>query len=275
MHSQAWYYDALAWALTLGRERALRERLAEAARLAPGETVLDAGCGTGSLAVAAKRRVGATGVVHAIDAAPEMIALAREKAARAGADVAFDVARAEALPFPDAYFDAVLSTLMLHHLPGPVRRAFAAEMRRVLKPGGRVLAVDFEAPARRSRGLIARVHRHGGVPTRDVVALLESVGLRVRETGAVGVSDLHFTLATAPRAGEDAHATEPATTRSYGALPLPTWIWPAAVVAIVLAHVLVLGAVAAGLALPLGIVAGLVALVVLSHGRLGKLIHRR
>lgn len=230
MNSHAWYYDALAWALTLGRERALRERLVEVAGLAPGEVVLDAGCGTGSLAIAAKRRVGPTGVVHAIDAAPEMIARARAKAARAGVDVAFDTARAEALPFPDAHVDVVLSTLMLHHLPGPVRRAFAAEMRRVLKPGGRVLAVDFEVSARRSRGLIARVHRHGGVPMRDVVGLLESVGLRVRETGAVGVSDLQFALATAQRADERDRPAAPPATRSYDELPLPWWASPASAV---------------------------------------------
>ena len=230
MHSHAWYYDALAWALTLGREPALRERLVEAARLAPGEVVLDVGCGTGSLALAARRRVGPTGAVHAVDAAPEMIARAREKAARAGADVAFDTARAEALPFPDAHFDVVLGTLMLHHLPGPVRRAFAAEVRRVLRPGGRVLAVDFEAPAHRGRGLIARVHRHGGVPMRDVVALLEAAGLRVRETGAVGVSDLQFALATAPRAGEEREPAAPPVTRSYAELPLPWWASPIAAV---------------------------------------------
>ena len=230
MHSAAGYYDALVWALTLGRERALRERLVEAARLAPGEVVLDVGCGTGSLAIAAKRVVGATGAVHAVDAAPEMIARARTKAARRGVDVAFDTARAEALPFPDAHFDVVLGTLMLHHLPGPVRRAFAAEVRRVLKPGGRMLAVDFEAPAQHGRGLIAHFHRHGGLPMRDVVGLLEAAGLRVRETGALGMSDLHFALATVPRAGE---ADEPAAspvTRTYAELPLPWWASPAGLV---------------------------------------------
>ena len=227
--SHAWYYDALAWALTLGRERALRERLVEAARLVPGEVVLDAGCGTGSLAIAARRRVGAAGAVHAIDAAPEMIARAREKAARAGVDVAFETARAEALPFPDAHFDVVLGTLMLHHLPGPVRRAFAAEARRVLKPGGRVLAVDFEAPARGGKGLIAHFHRHGGVPMRDVVGLLEAAGLCVRETGAVGVSDLRFALATSPT-GKVGEATEPPVTRSYDELPLPWWASPVAAI---------------------------------------------
>ena len=74
MRSSARYYDLLVWLLTLGRERAFRERLIELARLRPGEWVLDVGCGTGTLAIAAKRRVGPAGNVHGIDASPEMIA---------------------------------------------------------------------------------------------------------------------------------------------------------------------------------------------------------
>jgi demethylmenaquinone methyltransferase/2-methoxy-6-polyprenyl-1,4-benzoquinol methylase/phosphoethanolamine N-methyltransferase len=68
-------------------------------------------CGeTGSLALAAKRRVGATGEVVGIDASAEMIARATSKARRARVDVRFQNAVAEALPFPDARFDTVLST---------------------------------------------------------------------------------------------------------------------------------------------------------------------
>jgi ubiquinone/menaquinone biosynthesis C-methylase UbiE len=75
-----------------------------------GESVLDVGCGTGSLAIAARRRLGTDGKVFGIDASPEMIARATSKVARAGISVSFRVAVAEALPFPDAQFDVVLST---------------------------------------------------------------------------------------------------------------------------------------------------------------------
>lgn len=198
LHSTARYYDLLAWLLTLGREGAFRQRLVDLARLAPGEAVLDVGCGTGTLAIAAKRRVGPAGVVHGIDASPEMIAKARRKAAKAGVHVVFQTEVVEALPFPDARFDAVLGTLMLHHLPRPTRERCAREMRRMLKPGGRVLAVDFATPARERKGLLDHFHRHGHVALRDIVALLGDAGLSIVASGPVGVRDLQFVLATLP-----------------------------------------------------------------------------
>jgi ubiquinone/menaquinone biosynthesis C-methylase UbiE len=198
LHSAVRYYDVLAGLLTLGRERAFRERLVGLARIEPGETVLDVGCGTGTLAIAAKRRVGPEGVVHGIDASPEMIARARRKAAKAGMDVVFETGVVESLPFPDARFDVVLSTLMLHHLPRTGRQQCVREIRRVLRPGARLLAVDFATPARERRGLLDRIHRHGHVPLRDIVELLSEAGLRVVESGPVRVRDLQFALATAP-----------------------------------------------------------------------------
>jgi ubiquinone/menaquinone biosynthesis C-methylase UbiE len=190
-------YDLLAWLLLLGKERAFRERLVRLARLEPGQSVLDIGCGTGSLAIAAKRRLGPSGKMQGIDASVEMIGRARKKAGKAGVDVTFTKGVVEALPFPDADFDTVLSTLMLHHLPHAARQQCAREMRRVLKPGGRVLAVDFGGATRNRKSFVERFHRHGRVDLHDIVKLLSDAGLQIVESGAVGVRDLNFVLATA------------------------------------------------------------------------------
>ena len=187
-------YDLLVWLLTHGRTRAFRTRMVDLARLGTGESVLDVGCGTGSLAIAAKRYVGNQGHVSGIDASPEMIVRAMSKAAKALVDVSFRTAVVEALPFADATFDVVLSTLMLHHLPRKVREQCLKEVRRVLKPEGRVLVVDFGTPQDKS-GFLAHFHRHGHVDPRQIVSLLGEAGFHAIDQGAVGVSSLQYVLA--------------------------------------------------------------------------------
>src|SRR5215471_21466172 len=78
-------YDLLAWLLTRGRERELREAIVRLGGLETGNEVLDIGCGTGTLAIAATRHVGTTGAVTGVDASPPMIARASRKAKKAGA----------------------------------------------------------------------------------------------------------------------------------------------------------------------------------------------
>ena len=191
-------YDLFLWLVSLGRERAYREKTLDLASLKQGESVLDIGCGTGTLSIAAKKRVGSSGRVYGVDASPEMLARAGRKANKAGAEVVFKNGIVEALPFPDGQFDAVLSTVMLHHLGRKARQQCAHEVRRVLKPGGRVLAVDFARPEEGKKGLLDHFHHHGYVNSDELVALLTEAGLKTVKSGAVGIGDLQFVLASAP-----------------------------------------------------------------------------
>jgi len=273
MHSEARYYDLLAWVLTLGRERAFRQRLVELARLQPGDKVLDIGCGTGTLAIVAKQRVGPEGTVDGVDASPEMIGRAKRKANKAHVEVRFQTAIVEDLPFPDACFDVVMSTLMLHHLPRRVREQCVQEMRRVLKPGGRVLAVDFATPSRERKGLASRFHRHGHMALREIVELLNDGGLRVVESGAVGVSDLHFVLADMPPSDEKALNAPVPVTRSFDPLPAPRWILPMLIIVALAAHGFVIRGTATRLTLPAVGVAAIVTLAVIMHSGFTGVVH--
>ncbi len=173
------YYDLVTSALLLGNERSIRDMVVEIADVKPGDKVLDVGCGTGSLTLAAWRRAGTDGEVHGIDASPEMIQFAQDKTAKVGAPIDFQIGLVEHIPFPDDYFDVVLSSLMLHHLPDDLKRRAFAEIRRVLKPGGYLFAVDFEPPKNRLALHVMPhliVHNMMHVNVRDYVPMMESAG---------------------------------------------------------------------------------------------------
>jgi len=139
-------YDILSGLLGLGSNGPNSRMVIELANLKPGDRVLDVGCGTGGLTLTARSYAGPSGRVYGIDAAPEMIEVAKKKALRAGLEVVFDVGLIEDLAFPDATFDVVISRLAIHHLPDDLKRRGFAEILRVLKPGGSLLIADFMPP---------------------------------------------------------------------------------------------------------------------------------
>jgi ubiquinone/menaquinone biosynthesis C-methylase UbiE len=186
LRGHARYYDWVVRLMSLGGGRSHVDAILQVAPVHPGEAVLDIGCGTGTLALACARQAGPNAQVFGIDASEEMIARARRKARGTNAE------------FGDARFDVVFSTLMLHHLPRRAREVCAREARRVLRPGGRFVVCDFQTPARKANGLIARLHRHGGVPLGQVGEIVDGAGFRIVDSGILGVQNLHYTVAQVP-----------------------------------------------------------------------------
>ncbi len=142
-------YDLFTTLFGMGVNARNSRMVIELAKVKPGDTVLDVACGTGNLTLTARTYAGPTGKVYGIDASPEMIEVAKKKAARAGTGVIFKLEAAEKLDFPDSTFDVIISRLAIHHLPDDVKRLAFAEMLRVLKPGGHVLIADFVQPGNR------------------------------------------------------------------------------------------------------------------------------
>jgi ubiquinone/menaquinone biosynthesis C-methylase UbiE len=157
IHSWARYYDLVVSLISLGREEKFRGAALDLVDIKPGMNILDVGCGTGSLTIAAKQKQGAEGNVVGIDPSSNMIDLARSKAEKAGVTIAFQVGVIEKLDFPDNQFDLVLSSLMMHHLPDELKLTGLEQVGRVLKPGGRLLIIELDPGA---FSLASLIHGH-------------------------------------------------------------------------------------------------------------------
>ncbi|MCA9890419.1 MAG: methyltransferase domain-containing protein [Anaerolineae bacterium] len=142
-------YDLFTRVVFGGQVKKMMQSTVRLANIQAGETALDVGCGTGTLAILAKQTAGPNATLYGTDAAPQMIQRAQEKARAAQVDVNFQAGLVEKIQFADGTFDVVMNSLMFHHLPSlELKQAALAEMYRVLKPGGRLLIVDFEPPKR-------------------------------------------------------------------------------------------------------------------------------
>ena len=119
--------------------------LIEQANIQAGHRVLDLGCGTGTLAIMAKQAQ-PSAELTGLDADPDMLKVARYKSGERKAHVKFDVGFTNKLPYPDASFDRVLSSIMIHHLRTPDKMTTAREIFRVLKPDGQLHVIDFGKP---------------------------------------------------------------------------------------------------------------------------------
>lgn len=171
-------YDRYMKTVTLGRERALREMTVNLAQVKPGDCVLEVGCGTGTLTLAAKRQAGSSGKVVGVDVIPGMIEVARRKAVQAGLDVEFQLGSIDDLPFDESQFDVAMCSFMIFHMSEPVRRRGIAEIYRVLKPQGRLLVLDLALPTHPLPRAIAKT-LFGGMlqhDLRELLPLMESSG---------------------------------------------------------------------------------------------------
>ncbi|MBI5902064.1 MAG: class I SAM-dependent methyltransferase [Deltaproteobacteria bacterium] len=179
-------YDA--WYETpLGKtsDRLERELIFSMADVRGGETALDVGCGTGIYSIELARK-GA--LVTAIDASLEMLDWARGKAGQAGLEIDFIKANALKIPFPDGHFDIVLSVCMICFVKE--RAAALVEMKRVLRPGGRVVIALLNSRSpwafiRRIKGLVKETvyNRAEFISPRGIESSLERAGFKDIKVG--------------------------------------------------------------------------------------------
>lgn len=168
-------YDLIARVLGFRRVYA---RLITHAELRDGQRVLEIGCGTGNVLIAAKRSHPGIDAVGT-DPDPQILDRARRKA-HGLSGIRFEEGYAQQLPCADGEFDRVLSSMMLHHLPDDAKPAAAAEIFRVLRPGGSLHLVDIGGEMTAPPGPIAsrmRSNHHAAGNLGDAIPrLLDTAG---------------------------------------------------------------------------------------------------
>jgi ubiquinone/menaquinone biosynthesis C-methylase UbiE len=177
-------YDPLC--RVLFREDALRREILAHADITPGCRLLDLGCGTGTQAILAKQ-IHPDAEVVGVDGDEKVLAIARRKAERAGVAVALDLGFATALPYADARFDRVISSLVIHHLVEADKRRALSEILRVLAPGGAFVLADFGPPVTALERIVAKLFLRGQHARENLEGRLPAM---LREAGFSRVEEL-------------------------------------------------------------------------------------
>jgi demethylmenaquinone methyltransferase/2-methoxy-6-polyprenyl-1,4-benzoquinol methylase len=139
-------YDIMNDLMSMGLHRAWKAYTVMVANVQPGQRVLDIAGGTGDLALAFAKKVGDGGLVVHTDINQAMLSTGRNRLLDAGVSLPTTVCDAEKLPFPDGYFDLVSVAFGLRNMTH--KEVAIAEMNRVLKPGGKLLVLEFSKVAR-------------------------------------------------------------------------------------------------------------------------------
>jgi ubiquinone/menaquinone biosynthesis C-methylase UbiE len=178
--------------------RKVREQAAKGLNLAAGHKVLDLGCGIGGATFPLAEITGPTGLAAGVDISAAMIEAARRRAnGRAGME--FQRGEAGAIPYPDKFFDAARSERVFLYLPD--RSGAIDEMKRVVKPGGRICLVDVDldctavyskkpALTRKMTSIVAASMPNAN-SARDLPALARQAGLREVKAEVSAISTPH------------------------------------------------------------------------------------
>lgn len=153
-------YDLLNTLLSLGIHRSWRAFAARCAALEPGDSVLDVAAGTGDLGCDLRQRIGLGGSIVSVDFSLPMLRAGDARYRRIGADRA--QVDAQRLPFADDTFDAALIAFGLRNVADP--QLGLSEMARVVRPGGRVVVLEFSEPRQGWFGALFRAYFKSAVP---------------------------------------------------------------------------------------------------------------
>jgi demethylmenaquinone methyltransferase / 2-methoxy-6-polyprenyl-1,4-benzoquinol methylase len=199
--SVAGRYDLMNDLMSGGMHRLWKRFALSQTGLRPGQHALDVASGTGDLGAGLARQVGRDGLAVLTDINREMLARGRDRLIDKGlgAQVAFVIANAECLPFPDRRFDCVTIGFGLRNVTD--KPAALASMRRVLRPGGRLLVLEFSKPRPEIRAAYDAysfnvLPRLGGIVAGDAASyryLAESIRMHPdQETLATMIRDAGF-----------------------------------------------------------------------------------